>query len=126
MFLCSGPGASATIARNTDIGHEHAAIVGGLFVLSAIVYAFTRRRWGFPATILTMFALHPVWTFGTTGGDCGYFVADSSPVISGIAVVLVAAQAAYSAWVLVRATGADAEGDYDETIGGARRDGRMK
>ena len=125
MLACSGPNAMATIARNTEIGYQHAAFVGGLVVVAAVVYAVTRRRWGFPAAVLAVFALHPTWTFGTVSGDCGYFVRDSSPVISWIAALLVSAQAAYSGWVLVRATRRDAEGDYGETPGGATRDGRV-
>jgi hypothetical protein len=125
MFVCSGPGAMAAIARNTEVGHQHAAFVGGLVVVAAIVYAVTRRRRGFPAASLLLFAPHPAWTFGTLGGECGYFVADSSPVISWIAALLVATQAAYSGWVLMRAAGRDAEGDYDEAPGGAKRDGRI-
>jgi len=115
MFACSGPGAMATIARNAEIGRQHAAIVGGLLILSAAVYLLTRRRCGFPAAVLLLFALHPAWTIGVRSGDCGYLVADSSPYISTLAGLILATQSPYTAWVLIRAAGRDAEGDYDET-----------
>ena len=47
------------IARNTEIGHQHAAIVGGLVVASLAASRITRQRWGLPATVLVLFALHP-------------------------------------------------------------------
>jgi hypothetical protein len=124
VFACSGPGAMAKIARNTEIGHQHAAIVGGLVVASIVVYLLTRRRWGVPVTALALFALHPMWTIGTRSGDCGYFVRDASPILTWAVALIVAAQAAYTGWVLVRAASRTAEGDYDETPDGARRDGR--
>jgi ABC-type Fe3+-siderophore transport system permease subunit len=125
VFACSGPGAMAKIARNTEIGHQHAAIVGGLVVASLAVYLTTRRRWGVPVAVLALFAVHPSWTVGTLSGDCGYFVRDTSPFLTWAAGLIVAAQAAYTGWVLVRAAGREAEGDYDQTPDGAKRDGRL-
>ena len=125
MFACSGPGASAKIAQNTEIGHQHAAIVGGLVAASVVVYLLTRRRWGVPVTVLALFALHPMWTIGTLSGDCGDFVRDTSPILTWVVALIVAVQAAYTGWVLVRAVNRTAEGDYDETPGGAKRDGRI-
>jgi ABC-type Fe3+-siderophore transport system permease subunit len=125
MFACSGPNAMAKIARNTEIGHQHAAIVGGLVVASVVVYLFARRRWGVPVTVLALFALHPSWTVGTLSGDCGYFVRDASPILTWVAGLIVAVQAAYTGWVLVRGAGSEARGDYDETPGGAKIDGRI-
>jgi hypothetical protein len=125
MFACSGPTAMAKIARNTEIGHQHAAIVGGLVVASVVVFLITRRRWGVPVSVLALFALHPSWTVGTLSGDCGYFVRDASPILSVVAALIVAAQAVYTGWVLVRAANREPEGDFDESPGGAKIDGRL-
>jgi hypothetical protein len=124
VFICSGPGAGATIARNTEIGYIHAAVVGGLLLASVGIYAVIRRRWGFPVAALVLFILHPAWTVGARDGDCGYFLRDSSPVISGIVGILVCVQMVYMGWVLARWPKRGIGGDYDEGPLGAVRDGR--
>jgi hypothetical protein len=92
LFSCSGPGAGETIARNIATGYTHAAIVGGVFVVSLVLYAIGPRRWIVPAIVLALIMLHPAWTISATRGDCGFLKRDASWVFTVIAALAIFTQ----------------------------------
>jgi hypothetical protein len=84
VLACSGPGAAEAIATSSLIGLGCAA--GSI---AATVAFLLRSRKMTPSGLLNagrivavvFAALHPVWTFGTVSGDCGYTVRVVAPVV---------------------------------------------
>lgn len=83
-LACSGPGASDAIALSSLIG-----LACALGSIAATVMLFVRSRGAKPSglldaariTAVVFAALHPLWTFGTVSGDCGYTVRYAAPVV---------------------------------------------
>jgi hypothetical protein len=92
LFSCSGPGAPEAIARSIEIGYTHAAIAGGLLVISLALFAIGPRRWIVPAILLGLVAFHPAWTISAISGDCGSLKEIASLVFTGFGALAVFAQ----------------------------------
>lgn len=92
LFACSGPGAGKAIVQSIEIGYTHAAIDGGLFVVSFVLFATGPRRWIVPAILLGLLILHPAWTISAISGDCGFLKRDVSLVFTGIGTLAVLVQ----------------------------------
>jgi hypothetical protein len=96
IFACSGPGAGETIARNIELGYIHAAVVGGMLVVSWVLFAIDPRRWIVPTIIFGLVALHPAWTISAIHGDCGFLKRDVSWVFTGIATLAILIQGVFA------------------------------
>jgi len=112
LLACSGPGAPATIGRNILFSFSQALVVGLLFWASLVLWRWSGRpRRAFPALCLALLVLHPAWTVNAVSGDCGYFKAGTSVVISGAAVILVSLQATIYVLAKRRAKGSPSPED---------------
>ncbi len=97
LFACSGPGAGATIAESIRIGETHAAVAGGLLLVSLAVAGFARQR-AMPAVLLGLLALHPAWTVSAISGDCGFFKRDASWMFTSVGCVALCWQLGRGLW----------------------------
>ena len=95
-------------------GYAHVAIAAGLLILSAVVYALSRRGWPYTVAIAFILACHPAWTIepghdhdGNKRHDCTF--------ASGLAAFFVLGHATWVGWALLRRspTGSDVEDNSD-------------
>jgi hypothetical protein len=86
------------IARNIEMAYTHAAVAGGLFMLSLGVFAIGPRRWAVPAVLLCLLALHPAWTISALSGDCGFSKRDASWGFTVLGSIAICWQMGHSLW----------------------------
>ena len=69
VLACLSPDA---IGRSIEIGH-YSFFLSGLLAVASLIIDLLRRRisWQF-VSVCTLLALHPAWTIGVYGGECGY------------------------------------------------------
>jgi uncharacterized membrane protein len=86
------------IARNIEMAYTHAAVAGGLFMLSLGVFAIGSRRRAVPALLLCLLAVHPAWTISALSGDCGYLKRDASWGFTVLGSIAISWQMGRSLW----------------------------
>jgi hypothetical protein len=88
-FACSGPGAADAIRRNRLAGVLSVGLVATIILISVLLnrrYATASPKWY--SVLLVVF--HPHWYLSAGGGDCGYFLRDTSLFFSGAALGILA------------------------------------
>jgi hypothetical protein len=99
LMACSGfDGPPAALAQNIATANDQAAVAAALCVASLALFAVKPRRWVMPALLLALLALHPAWTIGAEGGDCGFLMRDVSWCVTGFGVIVLCWQLACILW----------------------------
>ncbi|MSQ94110.1 MAG: hypothetical protein EXR98_06085 [Gemmataceae bacterium] len=89
LWACSGPGAGAMIAKNIERAEASAWIVAAA---ALVLYAVMQRFKLFPLVTVPLLVLHPLWTIGGIGGDCGVIMATAADFATAIAVFMLVVQ----------------------------------
>mgnify|MGYP006915171554 CR=1 FL=1 len=85
MLACSGPGAAEIIEANAAIGSAFAGANAAMFLVSITVFVVGRRGKVAPCVCGVLLLLHPAWTVGARGGDCGRLLIAISYVFALVA-----------------------------------------
>jgi hypothetical protein len=83
-FACSGPGATAFIEANTVAAFTYAAF-GFIILLATVTFFSLRKKKGLPIVgfCAAVLAVHPAWTIGAMGGDCGMSMVSAAKYATG-------------------------------------------
>jgi hypothetical protein len=101
VLACSGARTDVLIEHNYSLVRLYGGISTALLFVSVVLF-FLRERKGLWVVIITslLLILHPVWTYGGGGGDCGRSKAGSALVLTVLVAVGTASQ--LRSWSIAR------------------------